>query len=72
MNLSYSLCPKFGEYQAEFWSSSVWYDHQNVTKTVLNDLSNVLNFPVGKDTSANMSHKPPHTHTLNHTQGRVT
>ena len=48
MTLGFSLCPKFGEYQLEFKKSSVWNDHQNITKYVLNEISNAINFTVGK------------------------
>lgn len=44
----FSLCPRFGEYQLEFKKSSVWSDHQNITKFVLNEISNAINFTVGQ------------------------
>ena len=44
----FRLCPKFGEFSAEFWNSSVWKDHQNVTDAVLEAISKAVNFPVGK------------------------
>ena len=44
-----SLCPKFAEYQAEFWSSSVWKDHQNITNAILNAISQAIHFPVCKN-----------------------
>ena len=42
-----SLCPKFGEYEIKFRSSSVWKNHQNVTKAVLDAVSKAVNFTVG-------------------------
>lgn len=44
----HSLCPKFGEYELEFKGSSVWLNHQNVTKAVLNKISQAINFTVGR------------------------
>jgi hypothetical protein len=41
-----NLCPRFGEYASEFRNSSVWNAHQNVTKALLDAISQAINYKI--------------------------
>ncbi len=43
-----SLCPKISQYMKEFRTSTIWKEHWNITKSLLDDLSAALNYTISE------------------------